>query len=106
MSCSFSGLAIDRTTGKLFWTDTGPSSIGRIFTSDLDGGSIEEFLSRPKDTMLTAITVVDDKVYWAENTSSIVYVQKQNPNNVKFLRKDTPKVMEMFVYDSNAQQGN
>ncbi len=74
----------------------------------MNGANIAIFLNRSANAMPTAITVIEDKVFWAESNKSdisILFVTKNEPNEVSVLRKNTPKVMEMFVYDPKSQRG-
>ncbi|XP_071495091.1 low-density lipoprotein receptor-related protein 1-like [Diadema antillarum] len=97
------GLAIDRSKQQLYWTDAG---LRVIKNSNLNGSNIQVFLQLESAADPTAITVTNDRVFWAENgVGSIKYVEKDDPTNVNVLRGNTPGVMEMFMYNLTSQSG-
>eukprot|EP00057_Strongylocentrotus_purpuratus_P026506 XP_011680980.1 PREDICTED: low-density lipoprotein receptor-related protein 1 isoform X3 [Strongylocentrotus purpuratus] len=98
------GLAIDRSKQRLYWTDAG---LFKIKTSNLEGGNIQDFLSLDEASQPSAITVTPDKVFWADNNDlgTIKYVHKNDSDHINILRRKTPGVTEMFMYNPTSQIG-
>ncbi|XP_038049226.1 prolow-density lipoprotein receptor-related protein 1-like [Patiria miniata] len=94
------GLALDDKASRLYWTDRGNQS--GIHSSTLKGEDIQIFLELGNDAVPSAITVTEEKVYWAES-NVVKYVSKNNTSNIQILRRDLSGVKEMFIYDPTAK---
>ncbi|MBI4604226.1 MAG: hypothetical protein HY721_19885, partial [Planctomycetes bacterium] len=58
-----SGVALDPSAGKVYWTSEGP---GKIQRANLDGTGVEELLTGLRQPQGIALDLVGGKVYWTE----------------------------------------
>lgn len=63
LDLSISGIALDMTAGKLYWSE---SNSGRIRRGNLDGSNIEDILTGLNQPLWVTTDIENKKIYWSE----------------------------------------
>ncbi|KAL6483428.1 hypothetical protein MHYP_G00083000 [Metynnis hypsauchen] len=96
------GLSIDFHEERLYWISSGNSTINRC---KLDGTGLEIVEGvKGKLTKATALAVMGDKLWWADQGTDQVGTCDKNGGNWKILRNSTSPVMHMKIYNETVQQ--
>lgn len=64
-----SGIALDLTAGKMYWTDVGP---GKVQRGNLDGSDVEDFVAGLVYPGVVAVDPDAGKLYWSNNGLHII----------------------------------
>ncbi|XP_042180439.1 low-density lipoprotein receptor-related protein 1-like isoform X1 [Oncorhynchus tshawytscha] len=96
------GLSIDFDTEQLYWISSGNSTISRC---KLDGSGLE-VLEGVKLTKATALAIMGEKLWWADQgTDQIGTCDKSDGGNWRVLRNSTSPMMHMKIYNETVQKG-
>ncbi len=82
-------LFVDKPGGKILWAD---NNADRMFQANLDGSDPELLVSNVR--YCEDLVVADDKIYWSERFSKLLWRADRDGSNVReFLRASSPKRM-------------
>ena len=76
------GLALDGSTGKVYWTD---SDTGKIQRANLNGSNVEDLVTGARMPNDIALDAAGGKMYWADYESKQISRANLNGSNIEIL---------------------